>query len=133
MMTKLVFPSLLLISLAGCGSWGTTIAKLNPVDSLQPHHIEVQQGNLVTTEMLAKLKPGMTPSQVRFLLGTPLIVDPFHKDRWDYAYLIWKGGEVAERRRIAVLFENDKLKSIQGDVVPAGNTPAGTTPEGAKP
>lgn len=128
MLTKLVIASLLVIPLAGCGGWSNPVAKLNP------HRIEVQQGNLVTQEMLAKLKPGMTPSQVRYLLGTPLIVDPFHKDRWDYAYSLRKGGKVIEQRRITVLFENDKLKSVEGDVTPAVQpAPAAQPAEAAKP
>ena len=53
---------------------------------LKPYKIDVQQGNFLDQEMVAKLKPGMTRSQVRFLLGTPLIADPFHPDRWDYVY-----------------------------------------------
>lgn len=125
MMTKLVLALPLLTALAGCGSWGKTIDKLNPIDSIKPHRVEIQQGNLVTQEAISKLKPGMTPSQVRFVLGTPLVVDPFHKDRWDYAYMLKKGGEVVEQRRITVLFENDKLVRIDGDVIP--DTPPAAT------
>ncbi|MFA5081763.1 MAG: outer membrane protein assembly factor BamE [Hydrogenophilaceae bacterium] len=124
---------MLLISLSGCGSWGQTIDKLNPIDSIKPYKIEVQQGNLVTQEMLAKLKPGMTPSQVRFVLGTPLIVDPFRKDRWDYVYRLQKGNTMTQQRHITVLFENDKLIGIEGDVVPAAEPePAGQPAAAAK-
>lgn len=111
MMTKSVFASLLVLVLAGCGSWG------NPVNSIKPHRIEIQQGNLVTQEQVAMLKPGMTPAQVRFMLGTPLIVDPFRANRWDYLYLLRKGGKEVERRHVTVLFENDRLARIEGDVV----------------
>lgn len=114
MKTTLAFAApLLALSLVGCSGWS------NPIAKLSPHRIEVQQGNLVTQEMVARLKPGMTPSQVRFLLGTPLIVDPFHVNRWDYAYSISKGGEVLERRRVTLRFENDRLTSIEGDIVAA--------------
>jgi outer membrane protein assembly factor BamE len=116
MKTKLLIATLSLITLAGCGSWG------NPVASLKPYRIEVQQGNLVTQDMLARLKPGMSPSQVRFVLGTPLIVDPFHAERWDYVYSLQQGDKVIERRRITVLFENDRLKGVEGDVTPAART-----------
>ena len=88
--------------------------------TLTPYKIDVQQGNQVTQEMVEKLKPGMTRSQVRFLLGTPLVVDPFRNDRWDYVYLYYKGGQLTEQRRISVLFEQDKLKRVDGDVVAAG-------------
>lgn len=119
MMTKLVIASLILVSLAGCANWRDSVGKLNPVDAITPHHIDIQQGNLLTQEQVSLLKPGMTPSQVRFLLGTPLLVDPFHKNRWDYAYILQRGGKVIEQRHITVLFENDKLARIEGDVVAA--------------
>ena len=86
---------------------------------LTPHKIDIQQGNYVTQEMVAKLKPGMSRSQVRFALGTPLIADPFHPDRWDYIYVLQKKGKVHEQRRIVVVFHDDKLARIEGDVTPA--------------
>ena len=120
-MKNLVLPILLPVVIAGCGAWS------NPINRLDPHRVEVQQGNLVTQEMLSRLKPGMSPSQVRFVLGTPLIIDPFHKDRWDYVYSLQKGGKQIERRRVTIRFENDKMKSIEGDVTPAAS--GGMTPE----
>ena len=94
---------------------------------MSPHKIDIQQGNYVTQDMVAKLKPGMTRSQVRFALGTPLVADAFHPDRWDYVYVLNKGGRVVEQRRIVVIFQDDKLLRIEGDVVPMS---AGPTPEG---
>src|SRR5262245_9931596 len=85
---------------------------------LAPYRAEVQQGNVVTQDMIAKLQPGMTRSQVRFALGTPLVVDPFRQDRWDYVYLLMRQGEVKERRRIVVVFKDDKLVGLEGDVKP---------------
>jgi outer membrane protein assembly factor BamE len=86
--------------------------------SVTPYKMDVQQGNVVTREMVAKLKPGMTPAQVRFILGTPLVVDAFHKDRWDYVYRLEKGGRLIEHRRIVVVFKDDKLDRLEGDVTP---------------
>lgn len=86
--------------------------------SLEPYKLDVQQGNVITQEMVSQLKPGMTKSQVRFIMGTPLLTDAFHKDRWDYVYRFEKSGKLVENRRIALLFEADKLKRIVGDVVP---------------
>ena len=106
--------------LAGCGSWS------NPVDRISPYKADIQQGNAISQDMLARLKPGMTPSQVRFVLGTPLVVDPFRNNRWDYVYRLQMGGKLVEHRRITVVFENDKLKLIEGDVVAAEQAkPAG--------
>ena len=97
--------------LAGCGSWS------NPIERISPYKADIQQGNAISQEMLGKRKPGMTPSQVKFVLGTPLLVDPFHSNRWDYIYRLEKGGKLLEHRRITVVFENEKLKGIEGDVV----------------
>ncbi|MCU0841288.1 MAG: outer membrane protein assembly factor BamE [Thiobacillaceae bacterium] len=94
----------------------------NPLDMLSPYKIDIQQGNQVTQEMLKQLKPGMTPSQVRFILGTPLIVDPFRKDRWDYVLRVEKAGKVVEARRITAVFQDEKLKGIEGDVTPAAGS-----------
>jgi outer membrane protein assembly factor BamE len=109
-----LLPLILPLALAGCGSWS------NPIDQLSPHRIEIQQGNVIKQDMLDKLKPGMTPSQVRFILGTPLVVDPFHKNRWDYVYRHEKGGKLVEHRRVTVIFEDERLKALEGDVMPAG-------------
>jgi outer membrane protein assembly factor BamE len=110
MLLRSFLPAVLL--LAGCSGVPT-------LPALTPHRMDIQQGNVVTQEMVSKLKPGMTRSQVRFVLGTPLVVDPFRTNRWDYVYWYEKGGQVREQRRIAVIFEGDKLVRIEGDVVPA--------------
>lgn len=82
------------------------------------YRIDVQQGNVLTQEMVAQLRPGLSRDQVRFALGTPLLVDMFHADRWDYVYRLESGrtGEV-ELRRFTVLFDGeDKLYRVSGDV-----------------
>jgi len=104
---------LILALLAGCGSWS------NPLDRIKPHKIDIPQGNVLKQDMLDKLKPGMTPSQVRFILGTPLIVDSFRSNRWDYVYRLEQEGRLVENRRVTVIFENDRLKELQGDIVAA--------------
>jgi outer membrane protein assembly factor BamE len=76
---------------------------------LKPHKIDVQQGNYLDEQMISRLKPGMTRSQVRFLLGTPLIADPFHPERWDYLFLDRREGKLVRDRRLTVWFEGDKL------------------------
>ena len=86
---------------------------------LTAHKIDIQQGNAVTQEMVSKLQLGMTRNQVRFVLGTPLLVDPFRTDRWDYFYSYMQRGEVIEQRRLVVFFKEDKLDRMEGDVIPA--------------
>ena len=96
--------------------------------ALTPYKVDVQQGNAVTQEMVAKLKPGMTKSQVRFVLGTPLLTDVFHADRWDYVFLDQKGGRLKERRRVTAVFAGDVLQRVEGDVAPAAPAQGGAKP-----
>ena len=96
--------------------------------SLTAYKMDIQQGNIVTQEMVAKLQPGMTRSQVRFVLGTPLVADMFHADRWDYVYRLEQGGRMVEERKLVAVFSGDKLLRIEGDVVPAAAKPAAREP-----
>lgn len=80
-----------------------------------PYKIDIQQGNVVTQEMVNKLKPGMTRSQVRFVLGTPLITDVFHNDRWDYFYYVAPRGSMSEKRKLTVIFDGDRLSHLEGN------------------
>ena len=74
------------------------------------YKIDVQQGNVVTEEMVEKLRPDMTKSQVRFVMGSPLIVDPFRKNRWDYAYIQRLKGDLEEQKKLTIFFnEEDRL------------------------
>jgi outer membrane protein assembly factor BamE len=86
-------------------------------EKLSPYKIDIPQGNVVTQEMVAKLKPGMTKSQVRFIMGTPLIADVFHASRWDYVYRYLKAGKLTEERKLALFFEKDLLQRVEGDVI----------------
>ncbi len=82
------------------------------------YRIDVQQGNVLTQELVSQLKPGQTRDQVRFLLGTPLLTDVFHAQRWDYVYRLQEGRSGAvETRRFSVFFNADgRLESVSGDV-----------------
>lgn len=101
-----------------CSACGTALP------TVKPYKLDVQQGNVVTSKMLLQLRPGMTKSQVRFIMGTPLIQDSFHGNRWDYVYQMREAGKITEQRRVILDFENDLLKSVRGDVIPAGSDPA---------
>ena len=89
-------------------------------DFMTPYRIDIQQGNYITQEMVSQLKPGMSKDQVRFVLGTPLLTDIFHAERWDYVYWFDRRGQPREQRRVAVFFQDGKLARLDGDVVPAG-------------
>lgn len=95
-------------ALSACGStkWGF------------PYRADIQQGNWVTAEQVARLEQGMTREQVRYVLGTPTLKDVFHANRWDYPYYNKPGYGEAEERRFTVWFENDQLVRWEGDKQP---------------
>jgi outer membrane protein assembly factor BamE len=83
---------------------------------LNYYRMDIQQGNVVNDEMLAKLRAGMSRDQVRYVLGTPLVDDPFHKDRWDYVYSFKAGGNKStEQSRVTVFFSNDRAQRFEKD------------------
>ncbi len=99
-----LFP--LVLALAACSSVNLP---------LSPYRIDVQQGNALEQESVEKLKLGLNRSQVRFLLGTPLLVDPFHGNRWDYVYNSRKAGKLTEERRLVLYFDGDVLARIEAE------------------
>ncbi|MDP3815604.1 outer membrane protein assembly factor BamE [Pseudomonas sp.] len=107
--TKLLLTSLTLtglFALAGCSFPGV-------------YKIDIQQGNVVTQDMIDQLRPGMTRRQVRFIMGNPLLTDTFHANRWDYLYSIQPGGGQRLQERISVNFSaEDQLVGLSGDFMP---------------
>jgi outer membrane protein assembly factor BamE len=107
--TKLLLTSLSLtglLALGGCSFPGV-------------YKIDIQQGNVVTQDMIDQLRPGMTRSQVRFIMGNPLITDTFHANRWDYLYSIQPGGGERLQERVSLIFNgNDQLAGLAGDFMP---------------
>jgi outer membrane protein assembly factor BamE len=97
------------------------------------YRIDVQQGNYVTQDIAAKVKQGMTKAEVRQALGTPLLVDIFHANRWDYYFSNVKGGRAEDRTRLSIFFENDKVVAITGEARPQGSSPTLSTPLGTPP
>ena len=95
------------------------------------YKIDVQQGNVLTQDMVSQLKPGLTKDQVRFILGTPVLMDIFHANRWDYVYRLQKGSNgVAEMRKFSTFFDaGGKLLSVSGDVMAAQAADAAAAPE----
>ena len=89
------------------------------------YRIDVQQGNTLDTKVIAHLKPGMTRKQVRFLMGTPLIQDPFRSDRWDYVYTFKPGGGKLTRQHMTIFFEGDKVARIDKRHVHGGTDDVG--------
>src|SRR5690606_22942646 len=107
-----LIPLVAALAVAGCTS------NLNP---LRPYRMEIHQGNHLSQENVAKLRRVMTKDQVRFLHGTPLITDIFHADRWDYVYRYSpENSNTVEERRLTVIFDDERLVRLEGDVVAAG-------------
>ena len=107
---------------------------------LSPYRIDIQQGNFVSREMVSQLKEGMTREQVRFVMGTPMLTDLFHADRWDYPFRIRKGNGELTSSLVTVHFKGNLLVRFDGADLPteqeylsriAGSAPAtpGTKPE----
>ena len=82
------------------------------------YRIDIQQGNVVDQEMLDRLETGMEPGKVRFILGTPLLVDPFNQNRWEYIYSLRRGSDEEVRQRVSVYFVDGRLERIEGDLEP---------------
>ena len=100
-----------LLLLSACNNIGS-------MDFPGVYKISIPQGNIITQEMVDQLRPGMTKRQVIFVMGTPLIRDPYHQDRWDYVYNFQPGGGERGQERLSVPFENDQLVSLSGDFEP---------------
>ena len=96
--------------LGGCQSLQTSN---NFLGVITPYRVEVVQGNVVTSEQAALVKPGLSRAQVRDILGSPLLADPFHADRWDYVFTIRRQGAAPQLRRVIVRFKNDVLESFE--------------------
>ena len=82
------------------------------------YRINVEQGNVVNEEMVEKLRPGLNKRQVRYIMGTPLIEDSFHADRWDYRYLLRNGTETLMETRLTLWFDGDELARAEGPDAP---------------
>ncbi|MEJ2590609.1 MAG: outer membrane protein assembly factor BamE [Candidatus Thiodiazotropha sp.] len=98
--------------LSGCANWENFSIVHSP---------EIDQGNIVTPEMVALLHPGMSKRQVRFALGSPMLIDVFHQERWDYDLSIKRRNEPLEIKKFSVYFDGDQLSRYEGDIKPATN------------
>ena len=117
---------LALLALGGCSTVDSLTSSLNEPASLKgfiafiaPYKPDVVQGNVVTTEQISQIKPGMTRAQVKEILGSPLITDPFHGDRWDYVFTLKRQGFDDQQRSFVVLFDKDQVLKIDAPVLPS--------------
>jgi outer membrane protein assembly factor BamE len=104
------------LMLAGCAA---SVEFSRWTNVFLPYRVEVVQGNVVTSEQLSRVAPGMTRVQVRDILGSPLVTDIFHGDRWDYVFMLNRPGTALQKRSIVVTFEGDKLARVDAPVLPS--------------
>ncbi len=109
MRSLLFIAPLALLGMAGCHSLQSSD---NFLGLITPYKVEVVQGNVVTREQAQAIKKGMNRAQVRDILGSPLLADIFHRDRWDYVFTIKRQGAEPQRRHVIVRFDGDALTSI---------------------
>ena len=114
-------PTLLLLAaataLTGCSSLQPTADKWLGV--VTPYRIDIMQGNVVTQELAAQVKPGMSREQVRDLLGSPLLTSAFHADRWDYVFTLRRQGVEPQRRSVVATFKDNKLDKLEAPDLPS--------------
>jgi outer membrane protein assembly factor BamE len=100
------------------------LASCSSVPFLTPYKMDIRQGNFVIADMREKLKLGMSKQQVRYVMGTPMINDVFHGNRWDYAYRLERGTKVIEKQNLTLYFEGDNLARIIDEGKPVEAAPA---------
>jgi len=101
-------------ALSACGGLGG----LGALEFPGVYKIGIPQGNIITQEMIDQLRPGMTKRQVIFVMGTPLVRDPYHQDRWDYVYNYQPGGGIRGQEKVTIFFVDDGLVRFTGDFAP---------------
>jgi outer membrane protein assembly factor BamE len=104
-------------ALSACGTFDSMSYRVANV--VTPYRVEVVQGNFISKEQVATLKPGMTRQQVRELLGTPLVSSVFHADRWDYVFTLRREGIEPQQRKLTVFFDGQQFVRAEGDPMPS--------------
>ena len=126
------------LALAGCGTFGSRAGPAAPATPanagaqtvtttklqkffwvFSPYRPDIQQGNFVSKEMLAQLQVGQTRDQVKFILGTPLLTDIFHEDRWDYPFYMARGNGELTSAKVVIFFKDDKVERFEGGNLPS--------------
>jgi outer membrane protein assembly factor BamE len=107
-----------LLGAAGCSSFDSAPSARRVVAFFAPYRPEIVQGNVVTTDQISQIKPGMTRVQVRDVLGTPLISDPFHAQRWDYVFTLNRQGYEPIERAFYVAFQGDAVDKVEAPELP---------------
>lgn len=110
-LARLLVPAMLLVGATACSFPGV-------------YKLDVQQGNIISQDMVNQLKPGMSKRQVRYIMGTPLLMDSFNDNRWDYFYSLKNADDEYSQERLTLYFSDDKLVNLQGNFRPEQHAPA---------
>ncbi|MHB1199099.1 MAG: outer membrane protein assembly factor BamE [Polaromonas sp.] len=94
-------------------------SSVNPVNWITPYKIDIIQGNFISSEQVAQLRPGMTRDEVKAVLGTPLVASLFHANRWDYVFTLKRQGVEPQSFKYTVFFKGDQLERFEGDAMPS--------------
>ncbi|MFM1856116.1 MAG: hypothetical protein RLZ83_1425 [Pseudomonadota bacterium] len=114
---KTIVAAVTVAGLSGCASVEQVTDRADVlgrevVARLQPYRVDIVQGNVITSEQVQAVRPGMTRQQVRAVLGSPMLADPFHADRWDYIFTIRREGSPAQQRNVVAWFRGDVLEQL---------------------
>ena len=112
-------------------SWDSLSGSVPKLSSIKPYTLDIQQGVVIDEEMISRLKTGMTRTQVGYVLGTPLLADPFHANRWDYVYYTRKKGKLSQPHNLTAFFKDDKLERFETDYAMPPPAAAATPPVAA--
>ena len=112
---KYIYVAFLAFSVGGCS---LSQLKLPELKIPRVYKLSVQQGNVITQEMVDRLKPGMTRNQVAFVMGKPVLSDPFNDDQWVYVYSLEVPDYFTQTFKMVLAFDGDTLATITGDYVP---------------
>lgn len=108
------------LTLSACSTSSFSLSKPETLFGLlEPYKVDVVQGNVVTQEIMAQIQPGLGRMQVKEILGTPLLADPFHTDRWDYVFTIRRQGVADQQRRVSIFFKNDAVDRFDTEPLPS--------------
>jgi outer membrane protein assembly factor BamE len=105
------------VSQSACSSWGGGSPGVASI--ITPYAVDIQQGNVVTSDQAQALQPGMSRLQVRDMIGSPLLTSVFHADRWDYVFTFHRKGQATQRRKLTVFFKGEVLERIEADALPS--------------
>jgi outer membrane protein assembly factor BamE len=118
---SIILASTVLASCSSLRSMSDSVSSssINPVNWITPYKIDIIQGNFISSEQVAQLRPGMTRDEVKAVCGTPLMASLFHANRWDYVFTLKRQGVEPQLFKYTMFFKGDRLERFEGDAMPS--------------